>query len=169
MTVPLRHALRILAACLFTLGMAPAALQAQNATLRGRVVDAAGGPVANVTIRARQAGREVAAATSAADGAYSLSLPAGGYDIEARRIGYARQVIAGVLLAAGATRDQNITLAASATVLEQVVVTGTPLAGGGEKVLEAPAHIGIVQQGQIRVTPSLTMADHLKAQPGVEF
>jgi outer membrane receptor for ferrienterochelin and colicins len=155
---------------LAALGMAFAAspVAAQTGTLRGRVIDGAGAPVANVIVQAQSSAQPTGSATSAADGAYSLALPAGTYTVVTRRIGFTSQRIEGVEVRAGSVRELDITLSAVATVLNQVVISATPVAGGGEKVLDAPAHVGVVTSLEVQERPSLTVADHLKAQPGVD-
>jgi outer membrane receptor for ferrienterochelin and colicins len=156
-------------AALAFLALSPALAQAQNGTLRGRVVDAKGSGVSDVLIQASHSEGRTLAAMSAASGEYSLSLPAGTYTVVARRLGFSQQRIPGVIITADATRELNITMADAATVLNQVVVTATPAAGGGEKVLDAPAHIGVVSELEVRERAgALTVADHIKSQPGVD-
>lgn len=167
-TAFLERGLRMIPATLLAITLFPALALAQTGTVRGRVVDGNGNAVADVSVQALQAGRAVASATSAADGSYSLSVAGGTYTVGARRIGFAEQRMANVVVAAGTSVNLNLTLSAVATVLNQVVVSATPAAGGGEKVLDAPAHIGVVSLIEVQERPSLSVADHLKAQAGVD-
>lgn len=146
----------------------PALALAQNGTLRGRIVNAGGSGVADAIVQASGPSGTLSAMSSGS-GEYSLSLPAGTYTVAARRLGFTQQRIPGVIITVGATRELDITMADAATVLNQVVVTATPAAGGGEKVLDAPAHIGVVSQQEVQERAgALTVADHIKSQPGVD-
>lgn len=153
---------------LFLLAIAASPLAAQTGTLRGRVIDGAGAAVANVTVMAQVSAQTSGTATTGADGAYSLTLPAGTYTVLARRIGFSTQRIDAVEIRSGSVRDLNITMSAVAVALNQVVISATPTAGGGEKVLDAPAHVGVVTSLEVQERPSLSVADHLKMQPGVD-
>jgi TonB-linked SusC/RagA family outer membrane protein len=109
---------------------ATASLAAQAAgTVRGHVSDAGTGqPIvgAQVTI----AGRTQGAITNAG-GDYSIAnVPAGTYEVAARRIGYARSA-RGVTVTGGAETRVDLALRVAASSLDAVVVTGT--AGAVEK------------------------------------
>lgn len=153
---------------LVLLAIAASPLAAQTGTLRGRVIDGAGAAVANVTVQAQVSAQTSGSATTAADGAYSLTLPAGTYTIVARRLGFTSQRIDAVQVRSGGVRELNITMSTVAVSLNQVVVTATPAAGGGEKMLDAPAHVGVVTAVEVEERPSLSVADHIKGQPGVD-
>ena len=153
---------------LFLLAIVGSPLAAQTGTLRGRVIDGGGAAVANATITAQVSAQTSGTATTGADGAYSLTLPAGTYTILTRRLGFTTQRIDGVEIRSGGTRELNITMSAVAVALNQVVISATPAAGGGEKVLDAPAHVGVVTSLEVQERPSLSVADHLKMQPGVD-
>jgi iron complex outermembrane receptor protein len=168
MSAFLQRALRALSITLAAITTLAATLPAQTGTVRGRVMDGSGNTVANARIQALQGGSVAASAMSGSDGAYSLAVPAGTYAINARSIGYAEQRIARVDVTAGASVELNITFSAVASVLNQIVISATPAAGGGEKVLDAPAHIGVVTSTEMQERPSLSVADHLKGQAGVD-
>jgi hypothetical protein len=55
--------------------------------LTGEVLDDSRKFVVGATVTARQGGRDVATATTTANGAYSLNLPAGKYDVSATKKG----------------------------------------------------------------------------------
>jgi outer membrane receptor for ferrienterochelin and colicins len=154
----------LMLALMFTANVA----EAQNGTLRGRVADAAGAPIANAAVSVQQGGSAVGSATSGADGTYSVSVPAGTYLVSVRRIGFAGQRRDGVVIPTGGSVEVNLTLSAVAAMLNSVVVSATPAAGGGEKVLDAPAHVGVVTSLEVQERPSLSWADHLKSQAGVD-
>jgi hypothetical protein len=71
--------------------------------LTGEVLDDSRKFVVGATVTARQGGRDVATATTTANGAYSLNLPAGKYDVSATKKGLT-------------TRTQPVELAAAATL-----------------------------------------------------
>src|SRR5688572_9287048 len=99
------------------------ALGAQaTGTISGRVVDSAGAqPLTGVTVIIEGTQR---GAVTGADGTFRISgVPAGTASVRARRIGYISQVRP-VAVGSGATADVQFALAASASVLEGVVVTG---------------------------------------------
>jgi outer membrane receptor for ferrienterochelin and colicins len=162
MTARFRHVLSFLAFVL----IATPTLGAQTTTLRGRVIDGSGAAVASAIVQATSGARS-GNATTGADGSYSMSLEPGSYTVTARRIGFSGQRINGVEVR-GATTTLDITMSALAAVLNQVVVSATPVAGGGEKVLDAPAHVGVVSTLEVEERPSLSVADHLKGQAGVD-
>jgi outer membrane receptor for ferrienterochelin and colicins len=153
---------------LFLLAIVGSPLAAQTGTLRGRVIDGGGAAVANATITAQVSAQTSGTATTGADGAYSLTLPAGTYTILTRRLGFTTQRIDAVEIRSGGTRELNITMSPVAVALNQVVITATPAAGGGEKMLDAPAHVGVVTTTEVEERPSLSVADHIKGQPGVD-
>ena len=99
------------------------ALGAQaTGTVTGRVVDSTGAqPLTGVTVIVEGTQR---GAVTGGDGMFRISgVPSGTVSVRARRIGYISQVRS-VTLGASATADVQFALAASASVLEGVVVTG---------------------------------------------
>ncbi len=119
---------------------APAALDAQM-TVSGTITDEAGQPVsgAEVLVVASAAAvigrptttRAIGAATSAADGTYTITVPAARYQVGelvqlvVRRIGY-RSVSTGISLT-GVLQQANVTLAQDVLRLDEIVVTGQGL------------------------------------------
>ena len=69
-------------------------------------------------------------ATTAADGSYSLTIPAGVYTITYERNGFVTQTDAGVSILAGVSMTTDKTLIATAPVIVDVAVTGTADPGG---------------------------------------
>ena len=123
-----------------------------------------GSPIAGAIVQVSRDARAVASATTSVDGQYAISnIPEGTYTLVARRIGFAEFSAADVRIAAGTTRD--ITLATVPATLDRVVVSGSR---APEKILTAPASISLVDVQRIEERPSLTIADHLRAQPGVD-
>ena len=63
-------------------------------------------------------------AAAPATGSYDLMLPAGTYDVTAAADGYAPMTVTGIAAVAGATTNQNFTLAPYQIVLADDVETG---------------------------------------------
>ncbi|HEV8263768.1 MAG TPA: carboxypeptidase-like regulatory domain-containing protein, partial [Gemmatimonadales bacterium] len=102
------------------IGLVPATLAAQGGTIRGRVADAAGAPLARVQLSAEGAG---ARATSDDQGRYEMrGVPAGTYTVRARLLGYVAQT-ARVTVGEGGAVQQDFTLAVQPISLSPVDVT----------------------------------------------
>ncbi|MBC7964894.1 MAG: TonB-dependent receptor, partial [Fuerstia sp.] len=99
-------------------------------------------------------------------GNYRLNnVPAGTYAVQARRVGYGLRKVENVSVGSGATATADITLGAIATQLEQVITTASK---APEKILDAPASVSIVSAQQVNERPSITVADHVAALPGID-
>ena len=104
--------------------LAPSVAFAQQATITGQVRSASGAPLPSAQVFIQQL--NIGGQTNA-DGSYTLSVPATQatgqrVTIFARRIGF-QQDSASVTLTAGASLQQNFTLAEAPTQLQSVVVT----------------------------------------------
>lgn len=140
---------------------------AQDGVLRGSVVGAEDGrgiPAARVQA-VSDAGQPAAAALSDESGAFVLRLAAGSYRVSVVRIGFERRDIQGVVVRAGAETPLSITMRAAAAALSRVVVSASR---APEKVLDAPASVSVVDLRTIEERPNLSVADHLRATPGVD-
>jgi len=145
---------------------APAPLLAQSGTIAGRVTDrSAGTPVADARIEARSTAGVAEARTDSA-GHYRLSVAPGSYVVVAQRLGFTAERVTGVDVAAGATRTLDLSLAAAARMLEQMVVTGVGSVIP-EKSLELPISISVVSAGSIEKKTGATVTDYLKSEPGL--
>src|SRR3977135_3150728 len=83
----------------------------------GRVIDAASG--AGISDAGVQVVGTMIAARSGVDGRYTLTnVPVGTVTLQTRRIGYATKQITGLLLDAGKSLEQNISLIAATVQLE---------------------------------------------------
>ncbi len=144
------------------------AAQAQTGYITGSVTDASTGTgVGGATVLARNASGAVAgSATTNGDGGYRISnVAAGNYTIEVRAIGYTAAGQQTVVVVDGAPTMLSFTLNPSAVRLNPVQVT----AGGvEEKATEAPASISVIPRELVNERPSVTVADHLRATPGVD-
>lgn len=129
----LAAAARLIAAVLVVLSVTNVSLQAQGATpapgaavgrLTGRVIDAESGQGV-VAAGVQIVGTTIGAQTGV-DGRYViLAVPAGTTTLQVRRIGYAQKTITGIIVGAGATVEQNVSMASANVQLTSVVVTAT--------------------------------------------
>jgi outer membrane receptor for ferrienterochelin and colicins len=140
---------------------------AQTGTISGKVVEAGttnGIPRASVTAIS---GLRVVAETRTDDGGnFRLAnLPAGTYTVQARRVGYRLTNSPGVEVGAGASATANISMETIPSQLEQVITTASR---APEKVIDAPASVSVVNAVQINERPSINVADHVAALPGID-
>jgi len=121
------------------LALAPTLLAAQGGTIRGRVADAAGAPLARALVSAEGAGLR---ATSDQQGQYEIrGVPAGSYTVRARLLGYQPQT-ARVTVGEGATVQQDFALAAQAISLSPVdVVVGSRARHTAAEELAVPVDV----------------------------
>jgi TonB-linked SusC/RagA family outer membrane protein len=114
-----RYLFPALAGVLWTVALGA---QAPSGTITGRVVDSATHqPLAGVALSVEGTRRGT---VTAGDGSFRLSdVAAGAQSVRARRLGYIPQVRS-IVVGAGATATLDFALVASASFLDQVVVTG---------------------------------------------
>jgi outer membrane receptor protein involved in Fe transport len=115
---------------------APATATDRTGRVVGRVIDAATGQgVSDVGIQV--VGTRLGT-MSKVDGRFTIpSVPAGTVTLQARRIGYQAKTITGIMLGAGGTLEQNITLDASVAQLSAQVVTAAAERGSVNEALDA--------------------------------
>jgi len=119
--------------------LAPAALAAQGATVRGRVADKAGAPLAHAEV---SIDGTVLRASTSATGAYTITgVPSGTRTVRARLLGYV-QATAQVMVAGGQTVDQNFALQAQAIGLAPIdVVVGSHARHTAAEELAVPVDV----------------------------
>ncbi|HEX5829771.1 MAG TPA: SusC/RagA family TonB-linked outer membrane protein [Gemmatimonadaceae bacterium] len=156
---------RLLLAALAAVACAASPALAQgNGSIRGRVVDAASQralPDVQVGVVGTQLG-----AVTAASGEFTIAnVPAGAHTVQVRRIGFA-PVTRQVTVQAGAEARLDVAIAASATQLDQVVVTGTAQATTKRALGNAVTQLNV---SQLTEQSSLaTVTDVLQSKsPGV--
>jgi hypothetical protein len=116
------------------LALAPRAARAQaqatTGVMRGTVTDSAGRPLEGVTVTLRNLETNATrSATTNERGTWAAPLlRVGGYDVTARRIGFAESARRGLTLRLGETREVSFTLRTQATQLSAVRVTGANVA-----------------------------------------
>ena len=100
------------------------------------------------------------------DGRFRLEgLPAGEYQLNVTHIGYRSLMREGVGIVSG-EQELMLTLETGIIFLDQNVVSASRRQ---EKVLEAPASVAIVEAEEIRNRPALSVAEHIRDLPGVDF
>ena len=100
------------------------------------------------------------------DGRFRLEgLPAGEYQLSVTHIGYRALMREGVGIVAG-EQELMLTLETGIIFLDQNVVSASRRQ---EKVLEAPASVAIVEAEEIRNRPALSVAEHIRDLPAVDF
>ncbi|HEV8303519.1 MAG TPA: TonB-dependent receptor [Gemmatimonadales bacterium] len=119
--------------------LVPATVAAQGGTIRGRVADAAGAPLARALVSAEGAGVR---ASSDEQGRYELhGVPAGAYTLRVRLLGYVPQT-ARVTVGPGATVQHDFALAAQPISLSPVdVVVGSRARHTAAEELAVPVDV----------------------------
>ncbi len=157
-----RRLLPALASVLFA-----ATAAAQGGSLTGRVTTKdAGRPLDNARVTISDGTRTVGVATSGEAGVYVLTnVTAGTYTVAISRIGYQLQRFPGIAVRAGQPTSLNAALEEIPTQLNTVVTTASRKP---EKALDAPASVSVVTSETIERKPSISVADLVKGQPGID-
>lgn len=142
----------------------------QDSRVTGRVQDSDGDPIvgANVVIEGSGLkGGKVGQITDV-DGSYSIgALPSGNYVLRVTHVGYdGAEVEEEITLANGSVLKRDIRLEETVILMGQSVVSASRKQ---EKILDAPASVAIVNADEIRGKPALTVADHIRDLPAVDF
>jgi iron complex outermembrane receptor protein len=160
----LHHAFRPLglAVAIALLGIhleaAPAA--AQDAALRGTVVDTAGQPVAGAQVTAG-----AAISGTGADGAFELAFPGSGeHEIHVDRLGYHP-----ITVRAAAPGPVRVVLSPAPILMEGLTAIGSPgeLDEVRARMREVPGSVDLVEDDELRRTRQTNFADVLRFTPGV--
>ncbi|MFQ5772230.1 MAG: TonB-dependent receptor domain-containing protein, partial [bacterium] len=142
-------------------------VSAQTATLKGTVTDSASAAMlAGANIAVTSEAVKTGAATSSTGTFEVINLPAGRYTVTVTYIGYEKQVLPDLALAAGETKSLKISLVPTGVKFNPVTVTASRRP---EKLLEAPAAITVLDAREIEARPALAPSEHLKALPAVDF
>ncbi len=147
--------------------MFAAAAAAQGGSLTGRITTKdAGRPLDNARITISDGARTTGVGTSGETGLYAVSnVAAGTYTVTVSRIGYQLQRYPGIAIRAGQPTQLNAALDEIPTQLNQVVTTASRKP---EKALDAPAALSVVTRETIERKPSISVADLVKGQPGID-
>jgi outer membrane receptor protein involved in Fe transport len=158
----------------------PAALRAQQPSaavpsvrtgrIVGRILDAATGQgLSDVGV---QIVGTTLGTTSAIEGRYSVpAIPAGTITLQVRRLGYAPKTVTGILLDAGQTLEQNITMQPATVQLEAVQTTASAERGSVNEALDqqrtATGIVSSVTAEQITRSPDSDAAQAVQRVSGV--
>jgi iron complex outermembrane receptor protein len=154
------HPLRTHACALLVAGAAVLAPPALAATLRGRVVDAAGQPVPVAQITVLEVGRSTLT-DDAGDYAFT-DLPGGAYRVALQRLGFAPQVRAVHVGTADATLDFR--LAISLVEIAPVQVTASATA---TTPLTSPQPVSVLDDEALRTARAATLGETVRQLAGV--
>jgi iron complex outermembrane receptor protein/vitamin B12 transporter len=157
--------LLLLVTLLFSL-IQPTSAQSNN-ILRGKVTDPMGSAVSNAKIAALLDGKEVAHATSDAEGAFEFAVPdKGRYDVQVEAQGFASQTLPSVLVAGGKVTNLPPIPLAIGRLMQQVVVsaTGTPV-----PETQVGASVSVIDDEQIQTLNKLDVLENLRLIPGAQI
>ncbi len=157
-----RRVLSVLASVAFAV-----TASAQSGSLTGRVTTKdAGRPLDNARVTISDGARSVGVGTSGEAGVYVVpNIAAGSYTVTISRIGYQLQRFPGIAIQAGQPTTVNAVLDEIPTQLNAVVTTASRKP---EKALDAPASLSVVTSETIERKPSISVADLVKGQPGID-
>ena len=153
---------------LFLVLLSGAVIAQSGGDLEGRVTDRDGVGLlgANIKVEGAQLA-EPMGAIAGQDGKYKIAgLMAGTYTVTVSFIGYKMQVEDEVEIKAGSSTRLDVVLKQGIIDLEQSIVTASRRP---EKALDAPASVIVVEAEDIENEPVLSVAEHLKDMPAVDF
>jgi outer membrane receptor protein involved in Fe transport len=152
----------------------PAALplpaQASSGRIVGRIIDATTGQgLADVGV---QVVGTTLGVSSGVDGRYTLpAIPAGTVTLQVRRLGFQPKTVTGILLAAGKTLEQDITMDAATITLAAQVVTASAERGSVNDALDAQRTatgvVNSITSEQISRSPDSDAAQAVQRVSGV--
>ena len=147
--------------------MFAATAAAQSGSLTGRITTKdAGRPLDNARVTLSDGVRTVGVSTSGEAGVYVVpNVAAGTYTVAISRIGYQLQRFPGIAIRTGQPTSLNAALVEIPTQLNAVVTTASRKP---EKALDAPASLSVVTSETIERKPSISVADLVKGQPGID-
>ncbi len=146
-----------LAAALSLLFALAVPAHAQNGTLSGLVTDESGQVINAADVVIRGSGGEFQSVTGG-QGRFSISVPAGTYDLVVTRIGHQTTSYTNVAVSAGETTAVEITVPTQAAALTGLAVT----------VGEQPATTDVISSLEISERATFNSADYLREAPGVD-
>lgn len=136
--------------------------------VNGQILDAYGEPLIGAT--AVQKSLFVGVSTDM-NGAFSLALPAGTYEVEFAYMGYETQLVEGVQVVAGQATPLTVTLRPSSVALEEVVVRASYTQSSAAGALSIQQHMpqvsAVMAAEQISRTPDKNLGEALRRVTGV--
>jgi len=148
----------------------PSHSQPNTGRIVGRVLDAASGQ--GLTDVGIQVVGTTLGTMSGVDGRFTLpAVPAGTVTLQFRRIGYTPKTVTGILLEAGRTLEQNVTLASAAITLAAQTVTASAERGSVNEALDAQRTatgiVNAITSEQISRSPDSDAAQAVQRVSGV--
>lgn len=148
----------------------PLAAQAPTGRIVGRILDAATGQ--GLTDVGIQVVGTTLGASSGLDGRYALPpIPAGTVTLQVRRLGFQPKTVTGIILTAGATIEQNITMDAATITLAAQIVTASAERGSVSEALDAQRTatgvVNSITSEQISRSPDSDAAQAVQRVSGV--
>jgi len=148
----------------------PARDAASVGRLVGRVIDAATGQ--GLTDVGVQIVGTTLGTMTGVEGRYSVpNIPAGTVTVQVRRLGYAPKTVTGIMLGAGQTLEQNITMQAATVQLQVVQTTASAERGSVSEALDqqrtATGIVSAVTAEQITRSPDSDAAQAVQRVSGV--
>ena len=142
-------------------------VEAQTATVSGRVVDAQGIGVPGVAVAASpQASRRPVVAVSDQSGHYSLVVDEGSYTVTFSLINFEQQRFANVEVAEGDFRVIDVTLAVARLSEQVTIVASTPLLGNSVAEDRLAARVLVLTSDEIGARGNVSLADSLHGRFG---
>ena len=146
----------------------PVAVQAQTATLEGRVIDPQDAPIAGATVTVTSPMlRSPVIAISDQTGAYRFaSLLPGAYRVTFAIPGFQQQQHDGIVVRAGTVRVLSVQLVLAPLVQRVDVVGVAPLLGAGVRRDRLPAAVSVVESGDLEERGAPSLPDALNERLG---
>ncbi|PCE64237.1 TonB-dependent receptor [Sediminicola luteus] len=132
-------------------------------SLSGTINDENGVPQFGVNILVVEANK---GAVTDFDGKYEIAgLDAGTYTVRVSSVGYGTQELS-TTISAGTSATLNATMAAAASILDEVVMTANKKI---QKVTDVPATVNVIRAKDIKQFPSFNVGELAARQKGVDF
>ena len=146
----------------------PVAVQAQTATLEGRVIDPQDAAIvgATVTVTSPMLRAPVIAISDRTGGYRFASLVPGAYRVTFAIPGFQQQQHDGIVVRAGAVRVLSVQLVLAPLVQRVDVVGVAPLLGAGVRRDRLPAAVSVVESGDLEERGAPSLPDALNERLG---
>jgi outer membrane receptor protein involved in Fe transport len=138
---------------------------ATSAVITGTITSAAGSPVGGATVNAT--GPSKASTTTKSDGSFSLTVPAGVYDISVTRGGFQPASVTGVTIVPGSTQPLRVTLTETSFSSLQTIGTTTTTASGRSTINTGPAATTVLSADQFAQSGNPQINDVLQQVPNL--
>jgi vitamin B12 transporter len=135
--------------------------------LRGKITDPLGQSVPNAKVVILQHNKEVAHGSSNTEGAFEVTVPAGGrYDVQVEAQGFATTTVASVFVGSGQTTEMPPVNLSIGPLAQQVVVSAT---GTATPDTQVGASVTVIDDQQIQTLDKLDVLENLRLVPGAQI